>query len=52
MSYTVSSISDRKEDYEYIVAMGISTGGPKLLSAIIPELKEDLSATAYAEWLY
>ncbi len=31
--------------YEYIVAMGISTGGPKLLSQIIPRLDPNLSAT-------
>lgn len=44
MSYKNNSISDSKESYECIVAMGISTGGPKLLSTIIPELKKDLSA--------
>lgn len=37
--------SDLQEQYEYIVAMGISTGGPKLLSQIIKSLDEDLSAT-------
>lgn len=34
-----------KNDYEYIVAMGISTGGPKLLSEIIQTLDKSLSAT-------
>ncbi len=34
-----------EEQYEYIVAMGISTGGPKLLSQIIPMLEHNLSAT-------
>lgn len=33
------------EAYEYIIAMGISTGGPKLLSEIISELDDNLSAT-------
>ena len=37
--------SDLQEQYEYIIAMGISTGGPKLLSQIIKSLDEDLSAT-------
>lgn len=44
--------SDRKDhcldvigQYEYIVAMGISTGGPKLLSQVIRSLDEKLSAT-------
>ena len=36
---------DEDKQYEYIVAMGISTGGPKLLSQIIPILEEHLSAT-------
>lgn len=34
-----------EEKYEYIVAMGISTGGPKLLSQIVQSLDEDISAT-------
>lgn len=34
-----------EQDYEYIVAMGISTGGPKLLSQIIPMIEQNLSAT-------
>lgn len=37
--------SELQEHYEYIIAMGISTGGPKLLSQIIKSLDEDLSAT-------
>lgn len=39
------SYSDKEIQYEYIVAMGISTGGPKLLSQIIKSLDENLSAT-------
>lgn len=35
--------SDRQ--YEYIIAMGISTGGPKLLSQIIKSLDEGISAS-------
>ncbi len=34
-----------EKEYEYIVAMGISTGGPKLLSQIIQGLDETISAT-------
>ena len=34
-----------EQQYEYIIAMGISTGGPKLLSQIIPTLEQNLSAT-------
>lgn len=34
-----------EKNYEYIVAMGISTGGPKLLSELIQKLDENLSAT-------
>ncbi len=37
--------SEKNEQYEYIIAMGISTGGPKLLSQIIKSLDKDLSAT-------
>ena len=33
------------QDYEYIIAMGISTGGPKLLSEIMQNLDETLPAT-------
>ena len=36
---------DKEMQYEYIVAMGISTGGPKLLSQVIKSLNENLSAT-------
>lgn len=39
----ISSEADKQ--YEYIVAMGISTGGPKLLSHLIHSLDEGLSAT-------
>lgn len=35
----------QEQDYDYIIAMGISTGGPKLLSEMIPVLEADLSAT-------
>lgn len=38
--HTISNIS-----YEYIVAMGISTGGPKLLSQLISTLDENIPAT-------
>lgn len=31
--------------YEYIIAMGISTGGPKLLSQLIKTLDEEIPAT-------
>lgn len=34
-----------KESYAYIVAIGISTGGPKLLSTLIPMFNANLSAT-------
>ena len=34
-----------EQSYEYIVAMGISTGGPKLLSQMIPMIEHNLSAT-------
>lgn len=37
------SISEKP--YEYIIAMGISTGGPKLLSQVIKTLDENISAT-------
>ena len=37
--------SEIDRQYEYIVAMGISTGGPKLLSQVIKSLDEELSAT-------
>ncbi|MBP3889192.1 MAG: chemotaxis protein CheB [Cellulosilyticum sp.] len=37
--------ADVQGQYEYIIAMGISTGGPKLLSQIIKSLDEELSAT-------
>lgn len=33
------------QSYQYIVAMGISTGGPKLLSHLIKTLDETISAT-------
>ncbi|MBE6021752.1 MAG: chemotaxis protein CheB [Cellulosilyticum sp.] len=36
---------DIDKPYEYIIAMGISTGGPKLLSQVIKSLDEELSAT-------
>lgn len=32
-------------EYEYIIAIGISTGGPKLLNHILPQLDKELSAT-------
>ena len=35
----------QNQNYEYIVAMGISTGGPKLLSEIMQSLDENLPAT-------
>lgn len=34
-----------EKPYDYIIAMGISTGGPKLLSQVIKTLDEDISAT-------
>lgn len=34
-----------EEHYQYIVVMGISTGGPKLLSRLVTQLDETLSAT-------
>ena len=34
-----------EQSYQYIVAMGISTGGPKLLSQLISTLDENLPAT-------
>lgn len=37
------SVAD--QSYQYIVAMGISTGGPKLLSQLIKTLDETLPAT-------
>ena len=37
--------SEKDRHYEYIIAMGISTGGPKLLSQVIKSLDEELSAT-------
>lgn len=39
----VDSVAD--QSYEYIIAMGISTGGPKLLSQLIKTLDENLPAT-------
>lgn len=39
----INSVAD--QSYEYIVAMGISTGGPKLLSHLIRTLDETLPAT-------
>lgn len=36
---------EQEKDYNYIVAMGVSTGGPKLLSDIIPAIESNLSAT-------
>ncbi len=47
MSEKKTSYNDLEENrqYQYIVAMGISTGGPKLLNQIIPTLDENLSAT-------
>ncbi|WP_069997473.1 CheB methylesterase domain-containing protein [Cellulosilyticum sp. I15G10I2] len=35
---------EEKVDYEYIIAMGISTGGPKLLNQLLPKLEAELSA--------
>ncbi len=43
-----SNYSRHKEErveYEYIIAMGISTGGPKLLNQLLAEFEEELSAT-------
>lgn len=37
--------SDIDQTYEYIIAMGVSTGGPKLLSQMIKSLDEGLLAT-------
>ncbi|WP_054738649.1 CheB methylesterase domain-containing protein [Cellulosilyticum ruminicola] len=45
MSTDINHRAVYKEEYEYIVAMGISTGGPKLLSQIIQTLDESVSAT-------
>jgi len=39
----VDSVADKP--YEYIIAMGISTGGPKLLSQLIKTLDEEIPAT-------
>lgn len=39
----VHSVADKS--YEYIIAMGISTGGPKLLSQLIKTLDEEIPAT-------
>ena len=39
----VHSLEDKP--YEYIIAMGISTGGPKLLSQLIQTLDEEIPAT-------
>lgn len=39
----VHSAADKP--YEYIIAMGISTGGPKLLSQLIETLDEEIPAT-------
>lgn len=39
----VHSVADNS--YEYIIAMGISTGGPKLLSQLIKTLDEEIAAT-------
>lgn len=39
----VHSVADNS--YEYIIAMGISTGGPKLLSQLIKTLDEEIPAT-------
>lgn len=35
---------EEKVEYEYIIAMGISTGGPKLLNQLLPKIDEELSA--------
>lgn len=45
MSTDINHKTIYKEDYEYIVAMGISTGGPKLLSQIVQALDESILAT-------
>jgi two-component system chemotaxis response regulator CheB len=37
-------VEPHKTDLKYIVALGISTGGPKSLSTILPELPADLPA--------
>lgn len=37
--------NDYPMDYDYIVAIGVSTGGPKALSTVITELKKELKAT-------
>ena len=37
--------SEADKQYEYIIAMGVSTGGPKLLSQVIKSLDTELSAT-------
>ena len=39
----VDSVADKP--YKYIIAMGISTGGPKLLSQLIKTLDEEIPAT-------
>lgn len=43
-----SNYSKNREEiveYEYIIAMGISTGGPKLLNQLLAHLEADLPAT-------
>ena len=44
-SHNMHNINYNELNYRYIVAIGISTGGPKLLSKIIPKLDKNLSAT-------
>lgn len=40
-----SKHNEELEQYQYIIAIGISTGGPKLLNYLLANLQEDLSAT-------
>lgn len=39
------SIATEKNGLKYIIALGVSTGGPKALATILPEFPEDLPAS-------
>ena len=45
ISYYDSKSKEESVEYEYIVAMGISTGGPKLLNQLITNLEAEAAAT-------